>query len=297
MQSPLDHVLVWDIESTPDLACVARVNGFEEADEAAAREALGEKFPKLIFHKIACIGALIAERVEGVWIVRSLGAPNISERSEAELIQSFVDRIAEYRPQLVTFNGSSFDLPVLRYRAMINRVSAPGLSLRPYFNRYTEDALDLCDALASFDQRAKTSLNDLCRALSFSGKPDGMDGGEVERYVREGRIAEVAAYCETDVVSTYRVWLVHELFRGRLSRAEFETSEDNLLGFLTELAEAKPHLVHLLGNSSGLPTHSLIGSRSFLHRAEFGADLVPCRSARHLTVHASGNLTCKTAPP
>ena len=169
MQSPLDHVLVWDIESTPDLACVARVNGFEEADEAAAREALGEKFPKLIFHKIACIGALIAERVEGVWIVRSLGAPNISERSEAELIQSFVDRIAEYRPQLVTFNGSSFDLPVLRYRAMINRVSAPGLSLRPYFNRYTEDALDLCDALASFDQRAKTSLNDLCRALSFSG--------------------------------------------------------------------------------------------------------------------------------
>ena len=159
------------------LPCVARVNGFDEADEAAAREALGEKFPKLIFHQIVCIGALIAERVEGVWIVRSLGAPSIAERTEAELIQSFVDRIAEFRPQLVTFNGSSFDLPVLRYRAMINRVAAPGLSLRPYFNRYTEDALDLCDALASFDQRAKTSLNDLCRALGFPGKPDDIDGG------------------------------------------------------------------------------------------------------------------------
>jgi len=247
MQSPLDHVIVWDLETVPDLPCVARVNGFDESDGEAAREKLGEKFPKLIFHAIVTIRALIAERVEGVWIVRSLGAPNIAERTEAELIQSFVDRIAEYRPQLVTFNGSSFDLPVLRYRAMINRVSAPGLALRPYFNRYTEDATDLCDALASFDQRAKTSLNDLCRALSFSGKPDGMDGGEVERYVREGRIAEVAAYCETDVVSTYRVWLVHELFKGRLSRAEFEATEDNLLGFVQERVGAKPHLSHLTG--------------------------------------------------
>jgi 3'-5' exonuclease len=256
MQSPLDHVLVWDLETVPDLPCVARVNGFDEADEAAAREKLGDKFPKHIYHAIVCIGALIAERVEGAWIVRSLGAPNISERSEAELIQSFVDRIAEFRPQLVTFNGSSFDLPVLRYRAMINRVAAPGLSARNYWNRYTEDALDLCDALASFDQRAKTSLNDLCRALAFPGKPDHIDGSEVERSVREGRIAEVSDYAELDVVSTYRVWLVQELFRGRLSRAEFGSSEENLLGFVAERLPVKPHLKHLLGTAGTTVTHA-----------------------------------------
>jgi 3'-5' exonuclease len=60
----------------------------------------------------------------------------------------------------------------------------------------------------------------------------------------------VAAYCETDVVSTYRVWLVYELFRGRLSRAEFEASEENLLGFLQERVGSKPHLKHLLSCSS-----------------------------------------------
>jgi 3'-5' exonuclease len=53
-------------------------------------------------------------------------------------------------PQLVTFNGNGFDLPVLRYRAMIHAISAPGLAERSYFNRHTEDALDLCDALSSF---------------------------------------------------------------------------------------------------------------------------------------------------
>jgi hypothetical protein len=39
-------------------------------------------------------------------------------------------------------------LPVLRYRAMVNRVSAGGLQVRQYFHRYTDHALDLCDALA-----------------------------------------------------------------------------------------------------------------------------------------------------
>src|SRR5829696_4099862 len=77
-----------------------------------------------------------------VWIVLSLGAPHIGERSEAEMIQAFVDRIAEFRSQMVTFNGSSFDLPVLRYRAMISRVSAPGLECRRYWYRYSDDCLD-----------------------------------------------------------------------------------------------------------------------------------------------------------
>ncbi len=64
-----DHVLVWDLETVPDLPCVARVHSIDERDQAACREALGDKFPKLPFHKIACIGALIAERQEGGWQV------------------------------------------------------------------------------------------------------------------------------------------------------------------------------------------------------------------------------------
>jgi hypothetical protein len=162
------------------------------------------------------------------------------------LITSFVDRIAELRPQLVTFNGNSFDLPVLRYRAMINRVSAPGLHVRDYFRRYSEDALDLCDVLSSFDGRAKMGLNDLCRVLDLPGKPEGMDGSQVEQYVKDGRINEVAAYCESDVVGTYRVFLVHELFVGRLTETGYEASEANLREFLSTRVETKPYYLSLI---------------------------------------------------
>ena len=152
-------------------------------------------------------------------------------------------------PQLVTFNGSSFDLPVLRYRAMVNGVSAPGLSSRPYFNRYMEDAVDLCDLLSSFSPHTKASLHELCRVMGLPGKPAGITGADVEKFVGEGRIKEVADYCESDVVNTYRVWLRYELFRGRLSYEVFQASEINLQDFIRTRGNAKPHLSELIAPS------------------------------------------------
>src|SRR5262249_51571583 len=152
----------------------------------------------------------------------------IGERNEKELIQAFVDKIAELNPQLVTFNGNSFDLPVLRYRAMTHCIAAPGLSARPYFNRYTDDAIDLCDVLSSFSSKAKATLNEVCRVMGMSGKPDGMHGGQVAQYCLDGRIKEVADYCETDIVNTYRLWLRYQLFRGSLTPIHFQLSEQKL---------------------------------------------------------------------
>jgi hypothetical protein len=40
---------------------------------------------------------------------------------------------------------------------MIHGVSAPGLSARPYFHRYTEDAIDLCDVFSSFSPQGKAT--------------------------------------------------------------------------------------------------------------------------------------------
>jgi predicted PolB exonuclease-like 3'-5' exonuclease len=153
------------------------------------------------------------------------------------LIASFVDRIDELTPRLVTFAGHSFDLPVLRYRSMINGVAAPGLSSRSYFHRYTEDAVDLCDVLSSFNPQGKATLHELSRVMGLAGKPEGMSGSDVEAFYRAGRICEIAAYCEADVVSTYRAWLRFELFRGKLTDVGFHTSEANLLEHISGVDE------------------------------------------------------------
>jgi 3'-5' exonuclease len=243
----MSNVIVWDIETVPDLQGFAAANGHIGKSDDEVRAELGDKFPKHIYHSIICIGALVAHRDErSHWIVDAIGAPHIGERSEKELIASFVDRIAALCPQLVTFNGSSFDLPVLRYRAMVHAVAAPGLAARPYFHRYTDDATDLCDVLSSFSSQAKATLHELCRVMGLPGKPDGMNGAEVEKHYRDGHIREIAEYCESDVLNTYRVWLRHELFRGSLSDVQFQASEASLIEFVKARSNTKPHLTTLM---------------------------------------------------
>src|SRR5262245_3159130 len=236
------NLIVWDLETVPDLAGYAAAHDLVGKSDADIREAMGDKFPKHIYHSIVCIGALVAHREQDHWAVDALGAPHVGERSEKALIASFVDRIAELTPRLVTFNGSSFDFPVLRYRAMIHGVAAPGLSARPYFHRYSEDAVDLCDVLSSFSPQGRATLHELCRVMGLPGKPDAINGAEVATYFRDGRIREIAAYCESDVVNTYRVWLRHELFRGRLTDAEFKASEACVLDFMEARDNTKPRL-------------------------------------------------------
>jgi predicted PolB exonuclease-like 3'-5' exonuclease len=74
--------------------------------------------------------------------------------------------------------------------------------------------------------------------MGLPGKPNDIDGGEVEKYFHEGRIQDIADYCESDVVNTYRVWLRYELFRGKLTDAPFQASEANLNEFITHGAAA-----------------------------------------------------------
>jgi 3'-5' exonuclease len=73
-----------------------------------------------------------------------------------------------------------------------------------------------------------------------------MSGAEVEKYYRDGHIREIADYCESDVLNTYRVWLRYELFRGRLSDGEFQASEASLIDFVKVRGNTKPHLTGLI---------------------------------------------------
>jgi 3'-5' exonuclease len=65
-------------------------------------------------------------------------------------------------------------------------------------------------------------------------------------YYLDGRIREIAEYCESDVVNTYRVWLRHELFRGRLSALEFDAGEAALVDFIKARGNTKSHLADLM---------------------------------------------------
>lgn len=100
---------------------------------------------------------------------------------------------------------------------------------------------------SSFSPNAKAELDEVSRVMGLPGKPDEIDGTEVETYFLQGRIKEIADYCETDVVNTYRIWLRYELFRAQLTEAGYRASEVELIEFIKARGEAKKHLQHFVG--------------------------------------------------
>ena len=79
-----------------------------DASDAEVREALGTGLPRHPLHKINA-SARLARAAPGRR-VDALGAPHTGERSEGQLIRDFIEKIVSCDPQLITFNGHSFDL-------------------------------------------------------------------------------------------------------------------------------------------------------------------------------------------
>jgi predicted PolB exonuclease-like 3'-5' exonuclease len=177
-----------------------------------------------------------------VW---SLGTP---ADSEADLIGRFFDGIEKYTPQIVSWNGSGFDLPVLHYRGMVHGLSAArywdmgeddrDFRFNNYINRYHARHLDLMDLLALYQPRAYASLDDFARLCGFPGKL-GMDGAQVGEAFRAGKIEAIRNYCETDVANTHLVFLRFQLLRGACNAEGYRRECDLVRSTLEKSRE--PH--------------------------------------------------------
>lgn len=232
-------VLVWDLETVPDVDGFARANGLEGLPRQEVRTAMGE-FPKSLYHSIVCIGVLAALWTHEGWQIKAIGASTVGEKSEKELIGGFLRKVEKTEPILVTFNGNSFDLPVLRYRAMVHSLSAMCLQRKKYFHRYSDSSVDICDVLSGYRGENKCRLNDLGRMMGSEGKPADVNGSNVEEMFAAGRITEISNYCVGDVFDTYRIWLRYERFRGGMTPAQADCSELNASRAMSRMNYALP---------------------------------------------------------
>jgi predicted PolB exonuclease-like 3'-5' exonuclease len=244
-------VLVFDIETIPDVQGLRALNAHDssvtDAEVATAafsarREKTGSDFLQHHLHRVAAISCVFRDN-EG-FRVRSLGS---LDDSEEKLLLDFYKVVDRYTPQLVSWNGGGFDLPVLNYRALINGVTASrfweqgeedrDFKWNNYLSRYHTRHLDLMDHLAMYTGRANAPLDDLAKLCGFPGKM-GVDGSQVWALYQQGRLAEIRDYCETDVVNTYLVYCRYQLMRGQLTRAAFDAEIDLVRRSLAEIDAA-----------------------------------------------------------
>ena len=244
MAKSTPSILVFDIETVPDVVGLRRLYNLSETltDAQVVKQVTDQRvaegsseFLPLYLQQIVAISCVIRRSTKEGFPQFKVGSLGHIGDDEKTTITAFYELIEKYTPQLVSWNGSGFDLPVLHYRALLNRVAAPrywemgesndsdskDFKWNNYINRYHMRHIDLMDVLAKHNGRANAPLDAMAKLCGFPGKM-GMDGSQVWSAYQAGQLEQIRQYCETDVVNTYLVYCRFQEMRGGFSSAEYE---------------------------------------------------------------------------
>lgn len=256
------NLFVFDIETALDLKAAANLLGATE-DLNALRQALvnyhlevtGGKnsFFRQPFHRVITISFLEAE-IEGngnqeFYHLKKVRSGGTLASDEREIVKGFFHYLSGIHPRLVSFNGRTFDLPVLKYRAMLHGIQAKWLhqsgdKWNNYHSKYSLDwHCDLIDAFSDFGSSARVKMNEICAMLNFPGKLEA-EGSMVEVMYNEGKLQEIRDYCELDVINTYLLYIRYAYHIARVSKESYNKMINDLVSFLEK--EEKQHFTMFL---------------------------------------------------
>ena len=253
-------VLAFDIETIPDCAGIRRLHDLPDSltDAEVAEIAFqkrraqsGSDFLPPHLQRVVVISAVF-RNAEGLRIHSFVDRDGASE---AKVIQTFFNTLDKHRPQLVSWNGGGFDLPVLHYRGLQHGVVADkywdmgeddkDFKWNNYISRYHMRHLDLMDLLAMYQPKNNAPLDAMAKLCGFPGKL-GMDGSAVYPAYLDGKLEDIRRYCETDVMNTFLLYCRFQKMRGGLLEKEYEQEIALARDSLAQLAVREPHWAEYL---------------------------------------------------
>jgi predicted PolB exonuclease-like 3'-5' exonuclease len=218
-----------DLETVADEAIVSAVDGEPSRPypeqlrrvlaERRARTGGRSDFLPLPYHRP--VAACTLESVEDGGVVKIVDVGSWTDRraDEARFLAETWDRLSG--ACLVTFHGKGFDLPVLELRSLKHAVSIPGST--PGRRGGLEAHLDLKELLTAGGTSVAAPLDLYAKLVGLPGK-EGVAGEDVQTLYSAGALGEIAAYCMTDVVQTWLLFLRWRLVEGSLTRDGYDES-------------------------------------------------------------------------
>jgi predicted PolB exonuclease-like 3'-5' exonuclease len=222
--------LVLDIETVPDPAWVPPPD-------------VERPFPPVHLHRPVVIGALWLDEDYRLRRVGCIG----EDKDERGMLEDFSQFVLRWQPDLVTFNGRGFDMPVLALRSLRHGVAMSWYYQGRVRHRYTEEGhLDLCDMLSDHGAARQVSLDAVARLIGLPGKI-GVDGSQVEALYKDGKLDSIKAYCLADVAQTALLFLRFRLLQGALDGERYRRAAEELMRSL----RSDPRLAHLIERIDG----------------------------------------------
>ena len=237
-QLPMNkHLLIFDIETIPCVETGRRLLGFDSSvsDETVQQKMIeyhlhitnGQNaFLRQPFHKVVCISFMLCEvdhtQNGESYTIKELKTGGRNGESEKEILEKFCSFLQKYKPRLISFNGKTFDIPVIQYRSMMHKIPCPWLYSREMSYKFNhEPHCDLIDAFSNFGASARVKMSEVAALLNIPCKQTGSGDGVLSMH-EAGKIQEICNYCEEDVVVTYMLYLNYQMHRGVLELDVFE---------------------------------------------------------------------------
>ena len=252
--------LVFDIESAADGELIRKIRYAGEAlspTEAIAKyraELLAQNGKDFIPYTFQQPVSLVVATVADDYSLIDLVALDEERSRPHEIVRLFWEGWRKNgQPQLVSFNGRGFDMPLLELCAFKFGLAIPewlaenARSFEQPRNRYnTNGHLDLHDLLTN--NGASRFVGGLSLAANLIGKPGKLDvaGHMVQDLWDEGRAREIHDYCRSDVLDTYFVFLRSRVMAGTLSLADEQSLIEAAHTWISSKAKDAPGLARYL---------------------------------------------------